>query len=76
MFKGAQLCVPNYSLRDNLIRKNHSGNLAGHFGLDRTLEQLRRHYFWPKMQRDVRSFVEKCVICQKAKGQSTNAGLY
>lgn len=28
------------------------------------------------MQRDVRKYVKQCVICQKAKGTSSNVGLY
>lgn len=49
LFKGAQLCVPKCSMRDNLIKEKHSGSLVGHFGLDKTLEKLRRHYYWPRM---------------------------
>ncbi|GLJ43685.1 hypothetical protein SUGI_0909500 [Cryptomeria japonica] len=28
------------------------------------------------MQRDIRKYVEQCVVCQKAKGTSSNPGLY
>ena len=76
LFKGGQLCIPKGSYRENIIKEKHSGGMSGHFGLDKTLEQVRRFYFWPKMQSDIRKFVESCIICQKAKGHSTNAGLY
>ena len=76
LFKGGQLCVPRGSYRENIIKEKHSGGMSGHFGLDKTLEQVRRFYHWPKMQTDVRKFVESCIICQKAKGHSSNAGLY
>ena len=33
-------------------------------------------YFWPGMQHDVNKFVEKCRICQHAKGRRQNTGLY
>jgi hypothetical protein len=36
MFKGNQLCIPKFSMRDNLLKENHSGGLAGHFGHDKT----------------------------------------
>jgi hypothetical protein len=31
-FKGSQLCIPKRSMRDNLLKKKHSGVLAKHFG--------------------------------------------
>lgn len=63
LFKGGQLCIPKSSMRDNIIQEKHHGALSGHFGLDKTLELVRRNYFWPKLQKDVRKFVEECTIC-------------
>ena len=76
MFKGGQLCIPDCSMRENIIREKHSGGLAGHFGMDKTLKQLSHFYFWPKMRRDVQRFVARCKVCQLAKGHSQNTGLY
>eukprot|EP00253_Pinus_taeda_P010049 PITA_10049 len=76
LFKGGQLCIPNCSMRENIIRKKQSGGLAGHFGIDKTLEQLGHFYFWPRMRRDVQSFVTKCKVCQLAKGHNQTIGLY
>eukprot|EP00253_Pinus_taeda_P027660 PITA_27660 len=70
LFKGGQLCIPSRSMRENIIREKHSGGLAGHFGIDKTLEQLSHFYFWPRMRRDVQRFVAKCKVCQLAKGHS------
>lgn len=49
-------------MRGNLIKEKHCGPMGGHFGIDETLELVRRHYFWPKMQTDIRKFVESCTI--------------
>ena len=76
LFKGHQLCIPRCSMRDNIIIENHCGGMSGNFGLDKTLEAIRRYYHWPKMHNDIIKFVENCVICQQAKGTSTNQGLY
>eukprot|EP00253_Pinus_taeda_P034942 PITA_34942 len=70
LFKGGQLCIPSCSMRENIIREKHNGGLAGHFGIDKTLEQLSHFYFWPRMRRDVQHFVAKCKVCQLAKGHS------
>ena len=76
LFKGSQLCIPKCCMQDNVIKEKHCGGLSGHFGLNKTLELIQRFYYWPKMQTDIRKFVEGCLVCQRAKGVSTNAGLY
>ena len=31
LFKGSKLCIPKCSMRENLLKENHSGGLVGHF---------------------------------------------
>jgi hypothetical protein len=49
LFRGNQLCIPNCSMRENLLKEKHGGGLAGHFGHDKTIEKLSESYFWPGM---------------------------
>jgi hypothetical protein len=49
LFRGNQLCIPNCSMRENLLKEKHSGGLAGHFGHDKTFAKLSESYFWPGM---------------------------
>lgn len=53
LFKGEKLCIPDCSMRENIIWELHSGGLVEHFSMDKMLEQLSHFYFWPKMRRDV-----------------------
>jgi hypothetical protein len=62
LFKGNQLCIPNCSMRDNLLKENNNGGLAGHFGHDKTVAKLSESYFWPGMRSEVNKFVDKCRI--------------
>ncbi|XP_035835681.1 uncharacterized protein LOC118483966 [Helianthus annuus] len=73
LFKENQLCIPNSSLRLQIIKELHG---EGHVGRDRTLRLVQSSYFWPTMRRDVDRFVRRCRICQVSKGTATNAGLY
>jgi hypothetical protein len=75
-FRGNQLCIPICSMRDNLLKDKHSGGLAGHFGHDKTFAQLSSSYYWPGMRTDVINLVNRCRICQHAKGKRQNTGLY
>ena len=44
--------------------------------MKKTEDVLATHFFWPKMRRDVESFVARCTTCQKAKSQLNPHGLY
>ena len=50
--------------RNRILRAVHA---AGHFGQKRTLQNLRRTYFWLGMARDARIFCQDCLVCKKAK---------
>jgi hypothetical protein len=76
LFRGNQLCIPICSTRDNLLKEKHSGRLAGHFSHDKMFAQLRTSYYWPGMRIDVIKLVNRCRICQQAKGKRHNTGLY
>ena len=63
-------------MRANIIKEKHNGGLSKNFGQDKTFAQVNDFYYWPKIQTNVKRFVEKCRICQHAKGRSQNTGLY
>ena len=44
LFKRNQLCIPNCSMKENLIKEKHNGGLGEHFGAYKTYEQLNRFY--------------------------------
>jgi len=72
LFCGLQLCIPDCSLRQQIISELHN---EGHFGRDKMLALISSDYYWPKLTSDVDHFVEQCYVCQKSKGVLTNAGL-
>lgn len=73
LFRGLQLCIPESSLRLKIIQELHN---EGHVGRDRTLHLATSSYFWPTMRKEIDRFVQRCRVCQLAKGGATNAGLY
>lgn len=73
LFRGLRLCVLECSWRLKIVRELRD---EGHVGRDRTLHLVSTSYFWPSLRRDVEHFVERCHVCQQAKGKASKAGLY
>jgi hypothetical protein len=69
LFKGNQLCILKGSMRENLLKEKHSGRLVGHFDHDKMFSKLNSLYYWLGMRTYVKKFVNKCRICQQAKGK-------
>jgi hypothetical protein len=76
LFKGNQLCILKSSMRENLLKEKHSGGLDGHFDHEETFAQLNNLYYWLGMRKDVKKFVNICIIWQHAKGKRQNTRLF
>ena len=45
LFRATKLCIPRTSVRDFLVWEIHAGGLAGHFGRDKTIEEVERQFY-------------------------------
>jgi len=45
--------VPKSSIRELLVQEAHEKVLMGHFGVQKTLDILHEHFYWPHMKHDV-----------------------
>lgn len=61
-----RLWIP-LELRSGLIKGAHDLPQSAHRGIGKTLEKLRRTYFWPKLSRDVIKYVSNCNTCKEVK---------
>lgn len=61
-----KLWVPR-NLRDSLISRFHDSAITAHGGMSKTLDLIRRNFYWPGMVSDTRDFVRKCEICKGTK---------
>jgi hypothetical protein len=43
-----KLCIPQGE-RINIIREAHSSLIVGQFGVGKTVANLQRYFYWPKM---------------------------
>ncbi|CAG9138002.1 unnamed protein product [Plutella xylostella] len=56
--------------RWQLCQKNHDA--IGHFGVEKTLERIKRAYWFPKMSRFIKKYVAACMECAYSKKTSTS----
>jgi transposase InsO family protein len=63
-----RLCIPkNTELRALLLHDAHDSPIAGHLGFEKTYENMRRNFYWPRMARDTKSYIASCEQCQRNK---------
>ncbi|GJY39717.1 putative nucleotidyltransferase, ribonuclease H [Tanacetum coccineum] len=68
LWQGTKLCVPeDPALREVLMTEAHSSPFSIHPGSTKMYHDLKQHFWWSGMKRDVATFVSKCLVCQQVK---------
>lgn len=57
-----QVVVP-YKFRKAVLGLAHNG-VAGHTGIRKTYDRIVRRFYWPRVRRDVSSYIKSCHVCQ------------
>ena len=67
-FKGDRMYVPDdLALQTRILQECHDTPTAGHLGKDKTLEQVKRRFYWPGMDSTIVAYVTSCDACQRNK---------
>ena len=56
-------------LEIDIISRHHDDAVSGHVGIEKTLEQLRRKYTFPKMKEKVIQYIKRCNLCKQNKSK-------
>ena len=59
-----QLLTPRQIVNDAL-KASHEGQTGGHFSIKRTLDQVRRRFYWPSWKADTVRFCHECERCNE-----------
>jgi len=72
-----RICVPRVPLTiQKILEETHDTKTAGHLGFEKTYAAVSESFYWPKMDKSVRSFVRSCTSCQRNKpANSLSPGL-
>lgn len=62
-----RLVLPK-ELRRKAIKECHNPPTCGHH---KTFKRMQQKFYWPKMRKDVASYISRCQICQRTKYDQT-----
>ncbi|KAJ8753686.1 hypothetical protein K2173_026362 [Erythroxylum novogranatense] len=65
-----RLCIPNVKeVKDEILDEAHNAPYVMHPGSTRMYRDLREHFWWRGMKKDVAEYVSKCLVCQQVKAE-------
>ena len=68
--------IPPANLREHLFKEAHSGVFGAHLSDVKVHSELRRHYWWNGMRRDITEWTRGCLICNShSPGRAVRAPL-
>jgi hypothetical protein len=69
------LCVPT-SEHAKMIWEAHYSRMEGHFGMEKIVVILQKHFYWPKLRQDINKYIISCTSCAISKPTIKKQGLY
>ena len=71
IYPNGVIVVPHDNeIRTLLLTEAHDSRMGGHFGIEKTLEKIKRFWTWAGVAHDVELYVQSCVSCQKTKHET------
>ena len=61
-----RLYVP-FVARQELCDEAHRSKLSIHPGGNKMYQNVKRHFWWPGMKREIADYVSRCLTCQQVK---------
>jgi len=65
----SQIVVPR-KIVQRVLEEAHDSPTGNHFGVNKTLEKIQKHFYWSTCKQDVEHWCESCKICMASKGPS------
>ena len=70
-----RVCVPGvYDLTHTILTEAHSSRYSIHPGATKMYRDLKQHFLWSRMKRDIVDFVAQCLNCQQVKYEHQRPG--
>jgi hypothetical protein len=68
LYYNHRICIPaNLALKTKIMQECHDTATSGHLGRDKTIEQIKRRFYWTAMDDEITKYVTGCDTCQRTK---------
>jgi hypothetical protein len=64
------LYVPSGPLRLQVLQARHYLPSVSHFGFNKTMELISRDFWWPKMWKLVKEYIQSCDTCSRSSAST------
>ena len=54
-------------VRNKIFSELHEKRTAGHMGRDKTIDSIKKRFYWPGMSSDIACWVRQCSACARCK---------
>jgi hypothetical protein len=70
LWLGKRICVPILKpIKESILREAHDSAYSIHPGSTKMYKDLKTHYWWYGMKRDIAEYVSLCDTCQRVKAE-------
>jgi hypothetical protein len=71
--KPRKLYIPEHDqLRQDILYWHHDVPWCAHLGIGKTLELVKRQFWWPRLDIDIKQYIDTCYKCQANKPDRRN----
>ena len=67
LYYGNKICVPQGEIRQKVLTETHNSAYYIHPGGAKMYQDLKQHFRWNAMKREIAQYVVKCLVCQQVK---------
>ena len=57
---------------NSVLEEAHDSPSGGHFGVNKTLQKIRKRFYWAFCKKEVENWCRSCSVCVAKKGPSDN----
>ena len=73
-FKDRLVVPKDRELRNQILDEAHSSKLSIHPGSSKMYQDLKTHFWWIKMKKEIAAYVARCDTCGRVKADHLKPG--